>query len=218
MRVAHKFEQFLNTYRCPDGRRWTGQDLCEATGGFVTRSYVSTLRKGKIANPGVDKLQAIARAMGFPPELWFTDASDPDAQPNAFRTEERWGLDRRLSYLFETIKDEQTGRPYSNAKVARMSLGVLTEEQVEGIKTGRDENPTVAQVLALAEVFGVDPSYFLNKGAKPPLLDEAAMRVLGDQKTRAIASKSLELSDSAKDLVIDMVERLGHLGHESGTP
>ena len=37
----------------------------------MTRSYVSNLKKGRIDNPGFGKLEAIAGAMGFPPELWF---------------------------------------------------------------------------------------------------------------------------------------------------
>src|SRR3712207_4206602 len=58
---------------------WGGQDLHDATGGVVTRSYVSTLRKGRIENPGFEKLRAIAKAMNFPPELWFEDVeNEPD--------------------------------------------------------------------------------------------------------------------------------------------
>ena len=38
---------------------WGGQDLDEAKGGVVTRSYVSNLlRKGRIENPGFEKLRA----------------------------------------------------------------------------------------------------------------------------------------------------------------
>ena len=48
--------------------------VIDATGGVVSRSYVTNLRKGQIENPGYDKLRAIAKAMGFPPELWFEDA------------------------------------------------------------------------------------------------------------------------------------------------
>jgi transcriptional regulator with XRE-family HTH domain len=45
----------------------------------VTSSYVSNLRKGKIENPGFEKLRAIAKAMNFPPELWFEDVENlPD--------------------------------------------------------------------------------------------------------------------------------------------
>ena len=69
VQIADKFEHFLEVYRRPDGSRWGGQDLDEATGGVVTRSYVPTLRKGRIGNPGFEKLKAIAKAMGFPPEL-----------------------------------------------------------------------------------------------------------------------------------------------------
>jgi transcriptional regulator with XRE-family HTH domain len=35
----------------------------------VTRSYVTNLRKGRIENPGYEKMRAIAKAMGIPPEL-----------------------------------------------------------------------------------------------------------------------------------------------------
>ena len=76
VQVAQKFEQFPKVYRRQDGSRWGGQDLDEATGGVVTRSYVSNLRKGRIENPGFDKLRAIAKAMGFPPELWFEDVEN----------------------------------------------------------------------------------------------------------------------------------------------
>ena len=74
MHVAQKFEHLLNTYRRPDGHQWTGQQLDEATGGVVTRSYATNLRKGRIESPGYEKLAAIAKAMGFPPEVWFEES------------------------------------------------------------------------------------------------------------------------------------------------
>jgi transcriptional regulator with XRE-family HTH domain len=76
VQIGQKFERFLDTYRRPDGSRWGGQDLHDATGGIVTRSYVTSLRKGKIESPGCDKLRAIAKAMNFPPELWFEDVEN----------------------------------------------------------------------------------------------------------------------------------------------
>jgi transcriptional regulator with XRE-family HTH domain len=42
----------------------------------VTRSYVSNLRKGRIENPGFEKLRAIAKAMNLPPELCFEDVEN----------------------------------------------------------------------------------------------------------------------------------------------
>jgi transcriptional regulator with XRE-family HTH domain len=73
MHIARKLEGLLETYRRPDGRRWSGQEIDEATGGIVTRSYVTNLRKGRIENPGFEKMKAIAKAMGFAPEVWFED-------------------------------------------------------------------------------------------------------------------------------------------------
>jgi hypothetical protein len=48
MHVSRKFERLLDTHRRPDGHKWTGQQLDEATGGVVPRSYVTNLRKGRI--------------------------------------------------------------------------------------------------------------------------------------------------------------------------
>lgn len=66
----------LALYRMPEGGKWGGQNLEDATGGTVTRSYVSNLKNGRIENPGLAKLEAIAEAMGFPPALWFGDANE----------------------------------------------------------------------------------------------------------------------------------------------
>jgi predicted transcriptional regulator len=63
LHVAQRFEHLLETYRRPDGQRWTGQQLDEATGGVVTRSYVTNLRKGHIENPGYEKMRAIGKEL-----------------------------------------------------------------------------------------------------------------------------------------------------------
>jgi hypothetical protein len=60
--------------------------------------------------------------------------------------------------LFEVIKNERTGEPYTNAEIARMSLGDLTEEEMEGIRNGTISDPSIAQVRTLADVFAVQPS------------------------------------------------------------
>lgn len=80
--VSETFGRLLSLYRKPDGSEWGRQDLERATGGAVTRSYVSNLKSGRIENPGVDKLEAIAGAMGFPPQLWFGEGVG-DRAPDA---------------------------------------------------------------------------------------------------------------------------------------
>jgi hypothetical protein len=74
VQIAQKFEHFLEVYRRPDGSRWGGQDLHQATSDVVTRSYVSNLRKVRIENPGFEKLRAITEAMDFAPEVEFEES------------------------------------------------------------------------------------------------------------------------------------------------
>ena len=74
--VSERFARLLALYRRPDGSEWGGQDLERATGGVVTRSYATNLRKGRIGSPGLNKLEAIANAMGFPPALWFGEEGE----------------------------------------------------------------------------------------------------------------------------------------------
>src|SRR5919107_1054884 len=114
--VAHKFERLLDSYRRPDGSRWTGQQLDEATGGVVTCSYVTNLRKGRIENPGYEKLRAIAKAMGFPPAAWF-DENIGDGMP-AGPDHEGHGIAGRLEHLFDSVRNPKSGVPYTNAEAA----------------------------------------------------------------------------------------------------
>jgi hypothetical protein len=78
--IARRFEALFEAYPRADGRRWSGLNPLDATGGVLTRSYVTNLRKGRIENPGYEKLNAIARVMGFSRELWFDNHFDPHAR------------------------------------------------------------------------------------------------------------------------------------------
>jgi hypothetical protein len=102
-RIAERFERLLDAYRRPDGRRWGGKDLQDATKGIVTKPYVTHLRKGHIQNPGYEKLRTIAEAMDFPPELWFEDAVESFGDVPGVRPS--WLLDRddNLTLLDEEV-------------------------------------------------------------------------------------------------------------------
>jgi transcriptional regulator with XRE-family HTH domain len=121
--IAQRFEHFLETYRRPDGSRWGGQDLHNATGGVVIRSYVSSLRKGRIENPGFENLRAIAKAMNFPPQLWFEEGMGDGASVEPPRGSR--DIAGRLEHLLWLVKDQRTGQPHTNAEVARLSAGDL---------------------------------------------------------------------------------------------
>jgi transcriptional regulator with XRE-family HTH domain len=204
MHVAQTFEHLLDTYRRPDGHRWTGQQIDEATGGVVTRSYVTNLRKGRIENPGYEKMRAIAKAMGFSPEVWFEEGLGEGRSIE--QIEEISGVAGRLEHLFEVVRNPKTEEPYTNAEVARMTLGDLSEEDVEKIRTGAVSDPSVGQVAALASVFGVEPSYLLDR-TEPPLLDEELVQALRDEDVRDITRESSRLPDRERQLVLGIVRQ-----------
>jgi transcriptional regulator with XRE-family HTH domain len=214
MHASRKFAALLDAYRRPDGTVWTGQQIQDVTDGFVSRSYVHQLRTGRIANPRLDKLQALAEVMGFPPALWFEDVPYPGGSPLGSPSGQSASISDRLEALLRTTDEEGSGEPYSDADIARLSTGALTEQEVAGIRTGNIPDPSIDQVLALAEAFAIDPSYFLDTEAKPPLLDRASLQGLSSQKARIILHKSLELSDREQDLIIDMINRLEGLHGE----
>jgi transcriptional regulator with XRE-family HTH domain len=206
MHIAQKFEALLEMYRHPDGHRWTGQEIDEATGGVVTRSYVTNLRKGRIENPGYEKMRAIAKAMGFAPEVWFEDGLGE--RLSIGQAEESRGVGGRLEHVLEVVRNPKTGEPYTSAEVARMTLGDLSEEDIESIRTGASRDPTVGQVEALASVFGVEPSYLLDRG-EPPLLDKELMQALRDEDVRDITRESSRLPDRERRLVLGIVRQFG---------
>ena len=197
LHVAQRFERFLDTYRRPDGRRWSGQEIDEATDGIVTRSYVTNLRKGRIENPGYEKMRAIAKTMGFPPEMWFEE--DLGSEGGSAAQPEGRGISGRVEHLFEVVKNPKTGESYTNAKVVRMSAGDLTVEDVEGISTGMIADPSVGRVAALAGVFGVPPSYLLDRSKTPSVLDEETLNALADKRSAAILRESASLSEREKE-------------------
>ena len=76
MQASQRFEHLFESHRRPDGSRWTGQQLDEATGGVVTRSYFTNLRKGRIDNPGLGQVSALAATFGVEPS-YLVDRKEP---------------------------------------------------------------------------------------------------------------------------------------------
>jgi len=202
MHIAEKFERLLETYRHPDGRRWNGAELAEATGGVVIRSYVTNLRKGRIESPGYDKLRAIAKAMGFPPALWFEEDLDGSKVKPAGDD-----LAERVEHLFQVVRNPKTGEPYTNSGISRMSAGDLSEEDVGGIRTGRSTDPTIGQVRSLTTALGVKPSYLLDRSSDPSVLNGELLAALQDEAVRAITRESSRLPGREREMILGIVRQ-----------
>jgi hypothetical protein len=64
----------------------------------------------------------------------------------------------------------------------------------------------VGQVAALASVFGVEPSYILDRG-EPALLDEELVQALRDADVRDITRESSRLPDRERQLLLGIVRQ-----------
>jgi hypothetical protein len=64
--------------------------------------------KGRVENQGLDKLAALARAMGFPPRAWFEEELSGEGRGVA--------TGRPVERLFEVIKDPKTGAAYTTPR------------------------------------------------------------------------------------------------------
>ena len=123
MHIAQRFEHLLDSYRQPDGSRWTGQQIDEATDGLVTRSYVTNLSKGRIKSPGYEKMAAIAKAMGFPPGAWFEESTGNESALD-------WGLAGVLKD--ETIRDTVREMSRLSKRERRLVLGIVRQFENPG--------------------------------------------------------------------------------------
>jgi hypothetical protein len=153
-------------------------------------------------------MKAIAKAMGFLPEEWFEETRG-DGMHSVPAYEDR-GIAGRVERLFDVVRNPKTGEPYTNAEVARMTLGDLSEEDVEGIRTGAIGDPTVGQVAALAGVFGVEASYLLDRGEAP--LDGELVEALRHEVVREATREISRLPERERRLVLGIVRQF--LAHE----
>jgi hypothetical protein len=158
-------------------------------------------------------MRAIAKAMGFAPEVWFEDGLG-DGLPT-IRGRESRDVAGRVEHLFDAIRNPKTGESYTNAEVARMSVGELTEEEIEGIRTGTISDLTLKQVAALAAAFGVEPSYLVDR-KEPPPLDAELLEGLRDETTREISREALRLPERERQIVLGIVRQFGEGSPPSG--
>ena len=199
-----------------------------ATDRKVQASYFTSLRDGHIEIPRADKIEAIARAMRFPPELWFKDLSwwetlyerseaGEDLAATLERSEEQRGgrVSERLNKLLELAVNEQTGEPLSDREVAKLSGGRLREEDVAAMREGRLADPTWAQVLALCDVFDVDPSYWSERGLSWRPSAEL-LRGVEDQDSYVVFRNSLNLSRRNRSMLRMLSEHMRQEERGSG--
>lgn len=210
MDFGAQFARLLDTYRKPDGSRWQLKEIEDATNGFVKGGYLTNLRKGRIRQPGWDRMKAIAYVMGFSMRLWFEEPENWSRIVEGGSGSEEAGknLRARLNLLFDVVSNERTGEPYTNKEVSDLSFGRLTQDEVARARAGEVEDFKGAQYLALSEIFGVDVSYWYGPPQQRPALDQETLEALQDEKNHLILNKMRGRSDREKDILLHLLDQL----------
>lgn len=213
MKYAEMFRKLLDAYPLEDGDKWTGPRMEKATDGFVNSAYFSNLLNGRINQPGLDKLKAIADVMGFPAQLWL---EEPDTwgvsgpEENIKFASTSVSFSELLNSLFDTVTNEHTGAPFSPADISHRTSGRVTEAQVQQMRDGDLESPKVETLLALSEAFGIDFSYWFRRSDGKRLVDEHVIEALQNEESRLILARSSELSKDQKDMLLVLMEQLSN--------
>ena len=218
----------LRLTSAPDGGEWTGTKMERATGGEVGENYFRALRNGDVGVPRADKIAAIASAMGFSPGLWFKDLSWWEAAEENWEKggggpvpeEGRGGgprdpggeagerVARLLNLLFEAKVDAR-GEPYTEEKVAGASGGALSEKDVRAMREGTLAEPTRAQLLALCDVFEVEPSYWFGGEDRPAWRPPpAVLEAAAGRDAYVLFQNSLRLDAADRSILKTLAEQL----------
>ena len=67
----------------------------------------------------------------------------------------------------------------------------------------------MGQVAALAAVFGVEPSYLVDRGRDPSVLDAETLEALANETANAILTESARLPVREKTIVLVIVREFG---------
>ena len=129
-----------------------------------------------------------------------------------------------LDYLFTEVHPKGRGS-YTYAEVAQGILdasGVaISASAIQQLRTGKNTNPKMETVRALAGFFGVPPGYFFDEDVASRVAAEiqvvAAMR---DQGVRRVALRANGLSTESLQMVnavIDQARRLEGIPDDAGT-
>jgi transcriptional regulator with XRE-family HTH domain len=118
---------------------------------------------------------------------------------------------KKLDHLMRTVHPAGRG-PYSYAEVARAigeGGGQISATYIWQLRTGVKNNPTVAHLNALADFFGVRPSYFLDDDESERVdAGLALLTTLRDAGARQVAARLPGLSDDSLEALGQMAELL----------
>lgn len=124
-------------------------------------------------------------------------------------------LAEKLEQLFRTVRPPGRGE-YSfeevSASIRERGGPTISASYIWQLRKGARDNPTKKHLEALADFFGVPPSYFFDEETTAHV--EAQLDLLAalrDASVRRMALRASGLSEESISAVADTIERLRHL-------
>lgn len=168
----------------------------------------------------MDKLQKISELMGFPFNYWLTDLSKWSVEREEVQPLEQTSQSSiafLLNHLMELIINEAKGRPYTDREMSLITQGRISEQEVQDLRSGKEDDPSFSTLLILSEAFDVDPAYWFVSTADVARLESTTLRALKDERNYEILRKGKELPTEEKDVLISMIDQLDNLAEARTT-
>ena len=135
-------------------------------------------------------------------------------QPSPRRADSTAQFATRLNNLFDSQCNPTTGQRYTLREVSEATNGVLGVSYISALRRGQIAMPPADRVQLLAEVFGVDISYFFEWIHTPTVRsdegtsteEEDLRRVMSDPTIRTIAQRAGRLGPAERELVLQTLE------------
>jgi transcriptional regulator with XRE-family HTH domain len=160
---ATVLDELCTAPRPTTGRPYSNVELGQAIG--VTHSYIAQLRKGH-REPTLATVLSVAEALDVHPAFFVGGRRDrtPDLPGRPFAVK----LNRLFSLVHPPGQGEMT--PEAVAAVVR-SRGeesgdpgwTIAPNTIRDLRSGRNANPKLKHVVALAVAFGAEPAYFFDE-------------------------------------------------------
>lgn len=191
-------------------------------GPTVSRQTVFNLRNGKLANPSINSLQALANVYGVSVEHFLkngpltddTRSRAADLDPPAPGAPAVLG---RLDTLLGALQPEDPTAPRTDQDRAAIIAtwgGRITGEHLAVLRSGRWDERLRAPLRDFAEHIGIPSDYFVDDetaaAASPDLGVLTALKQFG---ARSIAMRRVaELPDDALQALVPVLEHLSRQG------
>lgn len=123
-------------------------------------------------------------------------------------------LAEKIDHLFRTVRPPKGEYSYQDVATAMQDSGgpTISATYVWQLRRGIRDNPTMKHLEALAQFFGVAPSYFFREDAARKIEAELAMvTAIRDPSVRNLALRSAELSPDGVTALTAMLEQIARL-------